>query len=181
MAYLLSRAITIVAYDAQWGVLYEEERQRLHESLGPTVVRMEHIGSTSVPGLGAKAIIDISASVRDLNDVYSFLEPLAHLGYQDARINPAFQRRLFCKGPYSEGTHHLHLTVHGTETWAEPILLRDFLRVHPGVAAEYERVKVASSAQYGRDLDGHHEGKAAFLTETIAAARAWRTNQDRVQ
>lgn len=141
---------------------------------------MEHIGSTSVPGLGAKLIIDISTSVPSLDDVSSLQEVLKEKGYLNAQINPIFQRRLFCKGPFNEGMHSLHFTVHVTETWADPILLRDYLRARPDMAAEYQHIKTVAAARHGRDLDGYYEGpegKRPFVDEIMEAARLWRTRQ----
>jgi GrpB-like predicted nucleotidyltransferase (UPF0157 family) len=173
MAYHLSRPIVIAAYDPAWPALFEEERRRLAPALAPVVRRIEHIGSTSVPGLGAKPILDISASVADLDAVDGFVPALAGLGYEDARIDPAFGRRLFTRGGYNEGTHHLHFTVHGSPTWAEPILLRDYLRARPEAAARYERVKRDSAARHGTDLNGYHDEKSPCITSLMAEAAAW--------
>jgi GrpB-like predicted nucleotidyltransferase (UPF0157 family) len=117
MTYHLHRPIQIAEYDPQWPARYEMERQVLHAALGPLALQIEHIGSTSVPGLAAKPIIDISVSMQALIDVDACAPALLALGYVDARIDPAFQRRLFCKGPYNEGTHHVHITVHGSTIW----------------------------------------------------------------
>jgi hypothetical protein len=97
MAYYLNKPIVIQDYDPQWLQLYAVEEQKLWEVLTPIVVQIEHIGSTSVPGLAAKPIIDISVSVRDLADVTAFVPGMNDLGYEEVPINPTFQRRLFCK------------------------------------------------------------------------------------
>ncbi|MBB6049160.1 GrpB family protein [Armatimonas rosea] len=173
MSYHLSKPIVIADYDPQWPLLYEQERQQLTTHLAPILQQIEHIGSTSVPGLGAKPIIDISVSVLALSDVDDFVPALARLGYEDANINPIFQRRLFCKGPYNEGTHHLHFTVHGSTTWKEPILLRDYLRVHPDEAAHYQEVKRMSAAKHQSDLNGYHEEKSGCVQALLEKAHAW--------
>jgi GrpB-like predicted nucleotidyltransferase (UPF0157 family) len=174
MAYRLSRPIVIADYDPEWPTLYQAERRRLESALAPIIQQVEHIGSTSVPGLGAKPIVDISVSVQNLHDVDGFVAGLEALGYEDARINPAFQRRLFTKGPYNEGTHHLHFTVHGSPVWAGPILLRDYLRAHPEAAARYEQVKRDSAARHRSDLNGYHDEKALCVTALMEQAEAWR-------
>ncbi len=86
---------------------------------------------------------------------------------------PSFRRRLFTRGGYNEGTHHLHFTVHGSPTWAEPILLRDYLRAHPEAAARYERVKRDSAAEHGSDLNGYHDQKSPCVTALMERAKAW--------
>src|SRR5215813_5161727 len=98
MAYYLSKPIVIQEYDPQWPQLYAIEERLLWEALSPTAVQIEHIGSTSVPFLAAKPIIDISVAVGDLADVSACVGALADLGYVEVPINPLFQRRLFCKG-----------------------------------------------------------------------------------
>ena len=174
MSYILNEPIVIAPYDPRWPEWYEAERRRLGDALASVVVRVEHIGSTSIPGLAAKAILDISAAVPALEDTDALVNPLRDLGYEDATINPIFQRRMFCRGPWQEaGSVHLHFTVHGSDTWAEPILMRDYLRVHPEDAAWYAEVKQASAAMHGRDLNSYHEGKGECVLTLIRRARAW--------
>lgn len=135
-------------------------------------MQIEHIGSTSVPGLAGKNILDISVSVRALEETETLLDALRGLGYEDAKINPAFQRRLLTRGSYNEaGSNHLHFTVHGSDVWAEPLLLRDYLRAHPADRDWYAEVKRDSAAMYGNDLDGYHEGKAACITTLMERAQ----------
>ena len=177
MPYLLNNPIIIAPYDPQWPAWYEAEQRRLADVLAPVAFQLEHIGSTSVPGLAAKVILDISASVRALEDTDVLVDPLRGLGYEDAKINPVFQRRMFSRGPWQEaGSVHLHFTGHGSDTWAEPILMRDYLRVHPEDAAWYAGVKQASAAAHGSDLNGYHEGKGECVLTLIRRARAWQSS-----
>lgn len=104
--------------------------------------------------------LSISVAVRDLAEVSACVPALADVGYVEVPINPRFQRRLFCKGPYNEGTHHLHFSVHASAVWAEPLLFRDYLRAHPGAAAWYQQVKRASASKHQHDLNGYHDEKA---------------------
>ena len=174
MPYLLSKPIEIVPYDPQWPSLYEAERQRLAPMVAPVAVQIEHIGSTSVPGLAGKDIVDISVSVRALEETDTIVDVLRGLGYEDAKINPIFQRRLFARGAYNEaGSTHLHFTVHRSDVWAEPILLRDYLRVHPDDRDWYAEVKRDSAFRHGNDLDGYHEGKGECLAALMDRARVW--------
>jgi GrpB-like predicted nucleotidyltransferase (UPF0157 family) len=177
MAYYLSKPIVIRAYDPQWPHLYAVEERQLWQVLSPYAVQIEHIGSTSVPGLAAKPIIDISVAVCDLVDATACVPALGEMGYVETPINPIFQRRLFCKGPYNEGTHHLHFSVHGSVVWAEPLLLRDYLRAHPAAAAWYQQVKRASASKHQHDLNGYHDEKAGCVVALLEQARAWQTNE----
>ncbi len=85
--------------------------------------------------------------------------------------------RIFSRGLWQEaGSVHLHFTIHGSDTWAEPIPMRDYLRVHPEDAAWYAGVKQASAATHGNDLNGYHEGKSECVLTLINRARAWRVS-----
>ncbi len=180
MSYYLSKPIVIQDYDPQWPQLYAVEEQRLWSALSPIAVQIEHIGSTAVPGLAAKPIIDISVAVRDLANLTAHIPALADLGYIEFPINPTFQRRLFCKGSYNEGTHQVHFTVYRSAVWAEPILFRDYLRAHPSAAAGYQQVKRDSAAKHQNDLNGYHDEKAACVVALMEQAHAWQTNQKSV-
>lgn len=178
MPYLLKEPIVIQEYDPAWARIYADEARRLQTVLAPIAERIEHIGSTSVPGLGAKAIIDISVGVRDLDDVTGCIDAMADLGYAEIPIAPHFQRRLFSKGPYNEGTHHVHFTVFGSEIGSDPILFRDYLRTHPDAVARYERAKRDAAAKHRNDLNGYHEEKAPCVIDLMERARAWRNEAD---
>jgi GrpB-like predicted nucleotidyltransferase (UPF0157 family) len=102
---------------------------------------------------------------------------LADLGYVEFPINPTFQRRLFCKGLYNEGTHHVHFTVHGPAVWAEPLLFRDYLRAHPAAAAWYQQIKHDSAAKHHNDLNGYHDQKAGCVVTLMEQTRAWQANE----
>jgi GrpB-like predicted nucleotidyltransferase (UPF0157 family) len=130
-----------------------------------------------VPDLAAKPIIDISVAVRDLADVTACVPALGDVGYAESPINPIFQRRLFCKGPYNEGTYHVHFTVYGSAVWAEPILFRDYLRAHPAAAAWYQQIKRDSATRHQSDLNGYHDEKAGCVAVLMEQARAWKANE----
>jgi len=177
MPYLLNKPILIAEYDPRWPLWYEEEKQRLLALLHPLNVTLEHIGSTSVPGLAAKPILDISAALANREAINDYSDAFRSLGYEELLINPVFERRLFCKGGYNEGTHHLHITNYGTPVWAEPILLRDYLRAHPPMATAYAQVKRAAAARHQNDLNGYHDQKSEFITVLIAKAHVWQQDK----
>src|SRR6266498_978285 len=108
---------------------------------------------------------------------YRFVPALEHLGYVEFPINPTFQRRLFCKGSYNEGSHHLHLSVYGSAAWAEPILFRDYLRAHPTAAARYQQIKRALATKHQHDLNGYHDEKAGCVVALMEQARTWQANE----
>lgn len=177
MTYLLNKPILIVDYDPHWPLWYAQEQQRLLALLHPLNVTLEHIGSTSVPGLAAKPILDISVGLADRDEINDYGDALRVLGYQEVPIHPIFERRLFCKGGYNEGTHHLHVTIYGTQVWAEPILLRDYLRAHPAMATAYAQVKREAAARHQNDLNGYHDHKSEFITQMMEQAHAWQQSK----
>jgi GrpB-like predicted nucleotidyltransferase (UPF0157 family) len=173
MTYHLSKPISVEPYDPQWPTQFEQEKRRVLTVLGPLLLRIEHFGSTSVPGLAAKPIIDMLGAVRHLEDVSAFVEPLRGLGYEDAAIQLGYwtvpDRRLFCVGSYNEGSHHLHLVELNSTPWVGNLRVRDFLRTHPEVAEQYARLKENLAVAHGTDIDSYTEGKTALL---LAAAKS---------
>lgn len=177
MTYLLSKRITIVTYDDRWPAWFAEEKERLLALLQPLAVTIEHIGSTAVPGLAAKPILDISMALTDRDQIATYSDGLRTLRYEEVPINPVFERRLFCKGPYNEGTHHLHITNVGSTVWAEPLLFRDYLRAHPAVVTAYAQVKREAATRHQNDLNGYHDDKSGFITTIMEQARRWQQAQ----
>jgi GrpB-like predicted nucleotidyltransferase (UPF0157 family) len=153
--------------------MYEEERDRILSVAGEWIVAIEHVGSTAVPDLGGKAIIDIMPAVRSLADAERCVQPLESIGYeyvpQYNEIMP--ERRYFDKGPPEAQTYHLHMTERTSEFWERHLLFRDFLRAHPEEAEEYFRLKKELAARFGRDREGYTEAKTPFIEDVVARAR----------
>jgi GrpB-like predicted nucleotidyltransferase (UPF0157 family) len=136
---------------------------------------IEHIGSTAVPGLGAKPIIDILAGVAFASDFDASTRALQSIGYiYDAY--PQFpERRFFRDGAMGAGPHHVHLTEFKSDFWQEKVLLRDWLRSHPEDAQQYLALKQALAQKFGQDRDKYErytEGKTAFIRAVLAKALA---------
>ncbi len=165
-----TRSVIIVGYDPQWPAMYEEEKAHIMAAIGGNIVAIEHVGSTSVPGLAAKPIIDIMVGVRRLDDALLCIEPLQPLGYeyrpQDQLVMP--ERRYFRKNSNGVRTHHLHMVEPTSNFWRDHILFRDYLRAHPASAAEYARVKRALAAGHPQDTLAYTEAKTPFITSLLA-------------
>ena len=134
--------IVISEYDAKWPVLFEEEAHRLRTAFGSVALRIEHVGSTSVPGLAAKPVIDIQVSVASLVPHGRYVDTMATLGYRHVALSFDLVYPFFY-GPPAEwpGTHHVHLCDAGGEQEWKHLAFRDYLRAHPRVAREYEALK----------------------------------------
>ena len=166
--------VIIVEYDPRWPTLYEEESDRIVRAVGDLVVAIEHAGSTAVPNLGGKAIIDVMGAVRRLEDAEQCVEPLAGIGYEYVpEYNDIIpERRYFHKGPPEARTHHLHMVEHTSEFWERHLLFRDWLRLHSDDADDYYRLKQELAGRFGRDREGYTDAKTSFIEAIVAKARA---------
>lgn len=166
--------LEIVSYDPGWPAAFEAEARRLHVALGVLAVRIDHHGSTSVPGLAAKPIIDIQVSVAALHPLAAYGESLASIGYvhlphADDAFCPFFHRP--AQWPH---THHVHVVESGGAEERRTLAFRDYLRDHEDVAREYERLKrdlaglsVASSAE---SREAYARAKTDFIERVVSAA-----------
>lgn len=166
--------VVVVPYDKVWPSLFEEERVRIERAVGPWVEQIEHIGSTAVPGLAAKPIIDIMVGVGSLEDSPLIVERLAAIGYEYVpeleRQMPA--RRYFRKMHAGRRTHQIHLVERSNaEWWDRHVLFRDHLRAHPGIAEEYARLKCELSERFGQDRAAYTDAKTAFITDIVRRAK----------
>jgi GrpB-like predicted nucleotidyltransferase (UPF0157 family) len=156
--------ITIADYDPAWPAMYQTERERICAEFGPALVDIEHVGSTSVPGLAAKPIIDIMPGVRTLADADRVVEGMRRLGYEYV---PEFEealpdRRYFRKG-HPERKWHVHVVEAGSEFWRRHLAFRDYLRAHPDAAEEYAALKRQLAAQYPRAGAAYTDAKSQFI------------------
>ena len=169
-------AIVIVDYDPQWPESFAKEKLRILDVLGPRAVAVEHVGSTSVPGLAAKPIIDIVVGVRDLAITFGeCVRPLQGIGYEHIPMPSVWDRRFFQRGIWRMGTHHLHLTEFGGATWHDYVLFRDHLRAHPEIARQYLALKRRIAARPNVDRPAYSAAKGPFINGVVAeiiAARA---------
>ena len=171
-------SIIVVDYDPMWPVLYEEERARIQALIGDYIEEIQHMGSTSVPGLGAKPIIDIMVVIRSLDLVEHTVQPLASISYEYHGEYGIPGRHLFSKpaGVSSfDHTHHLHMIERSHPQREYHLLFRDYLRGHPEAAREYNELKKALAVKFGADRTGYTNAKTDFIASILAQARAERS------
>jgi GrpB-like predicted nucleotidyltransferase (UPF0157 family) len=159
--------VRIVSYDSSWPSRFEAEKVLLEETIGGWVSGgVHHVGSTSVPGLAAKPVIDILVGVRDLPSSRACIETLATLNYQYAPYR-ADEMHWFCKPKPSHRTHHLHLVPSGARRfWAE-LAFRDVLRACPDLAVRYEELKRTLARDFEHDREGYTHAKATFIEDAL--------------
>jgi GrpB-like predicted nucleotidyltransferase (UPF0157 family) len=171
--------ILILDYDPAWPALFEAERARLQAAIGEWAVAIEHVGSTSVPGLAAKPIIDIGVALRSFEDALHCITPLFELGYQCLGEYGIPGRVFFRKltgtpapGQDSGGigrTHHVHVYQHDHYEFVQQILFRDYLRAHPETAREYEQLKRQLAREH-TDMNEYAMAKTEFVQKILREA-----------
>jgi GrpB-like predicted nucleotidyltransferase (UPF0157 family) len=157
----------LVPYDPNWPVMFEEEAVRLQRALGRLAVRIDHHGSTAVPGLSAKPVIDIQVGVADLQPLAAYGRPLETLGYRhlahpDDAFCPFFHRP--SGWPH---THHVHVVQAGGTEERRTLAFRDYLRNHDDVAREYERLKYRLMTELQPTDAASREAYAAAKTDFV--------------
>ncbi len=166
------RTVNVVPADPAWPQQFAEEALLLREVLGSNVVAVHHMGSTAVPGLPAKPIIDILVEVREVAAVDSLNAAMEAQGYAPQGEKGIPGRRFFQKGG-NQRTHHVHVYRSGDAQVARHLAFRDYLRAHPDVCSEYSQLKSAlAQAHHDSPLD-YQTGKDAFLKLHEAKALAW--------
>ena len=168
------RNIVVVPYDPAWPERYRQEAAALASILGPELVAIHHIGSTAVPGLSAKPVIDILPVVRDVGTLDPFHPALIALGYEPRGENGIPGRRFFSKGTDGHRTHHVHAFGVGHAEIARHLDMRDYLIAHPEEALQYASLKIELAKQYPHDILGYMAGKDAFIKEVLMKAGEWR-------
>lgn len=163
--------IQIVDYCTEWPALFEAEQNKLRTTLAAWLAGpIEHVGSTAVPGLSAKPIIDIMVAVESLECSREAIERLRKLDYQYAPYRTEAMH-WFCKPNATFRTHHLQLIPYRSELWAQRIAFRDLLRSNPGVAYEYVALKKRLSALHRLDREAYTEAKGPFITDVLRRFR----------
>ncbi len=165
--------VVIVPSDPQWQRLFQAESELIRRQIGSYLETLEHIGSTAVPGLGAKPIIDIMPGLRQLSDAQECIEPLAAIGYTYV---PEYEdelpeRRYFRKGPLEGRTHHMHMVENATAFWQRHLLFRDYLQTHPETVEEYEALKHRLAREHNADREAYTNGKTPFIEAVVERAR----------
>ena len=162
--------IEVVPYDPSWPAWFEGEQARLRSALGETAVAIEHAGSTAVPGLAAKPVLDIVMTAAPFPLPEDAIAAVMTLGYGYLGENGIPGRQYFRTRPHAR---HLHVFAPGDAEAERMLRFRDYLRAHPGAAREYEALKLALATRHRLDRDAYVEGKSALVRRLDARARAW--------
>ncbi len=167
----LERAtVTLRPYDGRWAELFRLERLRLQTALGDDILAIEHIGSTSVPGLTAKPILDMGVAVERFEAAFALVPRLEELGYTFRGEQGIPRRHYFVQGSDQNRTHHLHLLEQSNPEWRDLLLFRDRLRAQPETIRAYEALKRQLAERYPNDRVAYTNGKVEFVRTVLDRA-----------
>lgn len=169
------RRVEVVPYNPEWKTLFEKEKQVLESIFEPAKVEIHHIGSTSVPGLSAKPIIDIMLAADSLERVEKATPAIEAAGYEAKGENGIPGRRYFQKHD-ENGIRkvHLHSFEKGSHQLYRHLVFRDYLRAHPSEASRYAEVKEAAAQKYEYDIESYIAEKSPIVKEMEHRAMQWR-------
>ena len=180
IARVLRDHVSIVPYDPNWPIMFAQERDHLLSCLPREMIgRIEHFGSTAIPGLAAKPIVDMLVEVRSLEETKSRIVPvLVAQGYdyfwRPTRGDdiPPFYAWFIKRDAAGARTHHIHMVEKDFEQW-DRLLFRDYLIEHPEVAEEYEDLKLRLARDHPNDRVAYTEGKTDFVVRVTQVAKAY--------
>jgi GrpB-like predicted nucleotidyltransferase (UPF0157 family) len=173
----MSEPIYMVPHDPKWPSLFTLERSRVEAVLGSWAQAIEHVGSTAVPGLDAKPVIDLMVGVRGVRNADRCIRPLEGIGYSYWAENPNPDRALFVKfvdAGRTSRTHNLHLVEISGDLWNDRLIFRDYLRAHPETAKEYAWLKHDLASRFRDDREAYTEAKTGFVSTMVERAKASR-------
>lgn len=164
--------VIIKPYDPEWAEMYERLRTRLIHHVGGQVIRVDHIGSTAVPGLAAKPVIDVQISIVDLHSMDDFKMRMISMGFVFREDNPDLTKRYFREAVGMERTH-IHVREKGS--WSEQfnLLFRDYLRAHEQDCNEYAAIKNQLAQEHRTDRERYVEGKTDIIWAIMKKANLW--------
>ena len=169
-------AVRLETYNPVWHEIFEAEKSALRQILGDKFIAVEHVGSTAIPGIKAKPILDLMVAIHNLDEWEWIKEPLAKLGYEFRRDNRKEQGHiLFVKGPEENRTHYLKVAELDSDFWKEHIFFRDYLLRNPKYIAEYQRVKGQLLFEHKGNRELYTKGKEEFIRKILALARFKKT------
>lgn len=173
------RRVVLVPHDPKWARDYSEESARIATSLGDLLVAIHHVGSTAIPDIAAKPVIDMLVEVEDVRALDAAADRLEGLGYEAMGEFGIPGRRYFRKDDAAgRRTHQIHGFAVGATEVRRHLAFRDFLRANPDEARRYEQLKHALAGRYPEDMEAYTDGKTELIAELDALAAQWNGARD---
>ena len=164
------RRMEVVSYNLNWKDMYKEESEKIKNVLSDIIIDIHHIGSTAIPGIKAKPVIDILVEVKDIEEVDQYNCKMKELGYEVMGEYGIPKRRFFRKGG-NKRTHHVHIFQVGNEEIERHINFKEYLIAHPDKGREYSKLKEKLIDKYTYDVENYTNGKSDFIKETDRKAK----------
>lgn len=172
------RKVEVVPHDPRWRDAFGAEAKHVAAALGENVVAVHHIGSTAIPNIYAKPVVDLLVEVRDIGEVDGRGPAMEALGYEVMGEYGIPGRRYFRKDD-KEGirTHHVHVFEAGSAEAGRHLAFRDYMIAHPLEAQRYSELKRKLAEEHSQSIDGYMDGKDGFIKEVDRRAARWRASQ----
>jgi GrpB-like predicted nucleotidyltransferase (UPF0157 family) len=174
----MRRTIEVVPHNPRWAELFRAEVEQLTAIFGDEVVAAHHVGSTAIPGIVAKPIIDVLLEVRDIDKIDAFNREMVAQGYIPKGSFGISGRRFFIKGSETHRTHHLHVFEQGHPAVGRHLAFRDYLRTHPDEARAYDELKRQLARRFPHNIDAYMAGKDDLIKAIIRRAEVWQRGRD---
>jgi len=159
------RPVLLTHYDPIWSEKFNKEKQNLLSAAGKFLTRIEHIGSTAIPGMVAKPTVDILAAITSLQEAKTLIKVASSIGYiyVPEFENELPERRYFYKDSADEDAFHLHVVELDSPFWKRHIAFRNYLRTHPDEADAYAELKIKLANEHTTDRNAYTDGKSEFI------------------
>ncbi|MBB6454807.1 GrpB-like predicted nucleotidyltransferase (UPF0157 family) [Salirhabdus euzebyi] len=169
------RKVEVVPHQSRWADMFEEEKKKIKKVLQNQLIHLYHIGSTAIPNIKAKPVIDLLGEVGNIKSIDSFNQSMLEIGYEAKGENGIPGRRFFMKGGNNR-THHLHLFERGNDEIKRHLAFKEYMIAHPVEAKDYSRLKERLALQFPTDIDSYIQGKDAFIKKIDEKAKTWKNN-----
>lgn len=165
----IDEPVHLAEYDPAWPTCFEAERDRLLKIFPIELIDVQHIGSTAIPGMSAKPIIDVMAGVASMAVAHALFEPILDHGYvTSVEFNASLtDRRWFMRHANGHRTHHLHVVVHESDLWRQRLAFRDALRADPVLAERYAVLKSELAFHHRADREAYTSAKSEFVRSVV--------------
>ncbi|MDC3413244.1 GrpB family protein [Aquibacillus sp. 3ASR75-11] len=170
------RKVEVLPHQAEWSKMFREESKRIKNVFEEEILNIFHIGSTAIPNINAKPVIDIMVEVINIENVNNFNNDMEQLGYEVLGENGISRRRFFRKGGDNR-THHVHIFEQGNEEISRHLTFRDYMIAHPEEAVKYSQLKQNLAGKFPNNIEKYIEGKNHFIKEIDNKAEKWRRNR----
>lgn len=164
--------VKLVPHDPNWDKLFHDEKINLINAFPDMILEVSHGGSTAIPTISAKPIIDMFIRINDLPDAEKIKERMATLGYSYRGEDGVPGRILYVKGPEDNRTHYAHFVQGDNDEWENHLLIKDHFLKNPQAAAEYEKLKLTLAKQFSDDRKAYSHGKDAYIKGILEKAKS---------